>query len=839
MSEQNGNEPGELVQRESKQPRFDSMPAGTEAGYALMLADLLTKPELIEPPFSVDTRRHDDWLIGFAQSEPNLVNIISSVVSKDKNRAWELIGGSRQVRLYGDALRNVEGGAGWRHFISMQSRAYYNTSIGAITEVERWTPEPDSYMRSLYHVDPTRARLTGNPSYPLKYYPRKGRVQEWEPQDYFRTVSNPDVREDYRGIGQSAVHRCLSMAKMLVAVYEHDLTELGAEVPRGFLVTDNITRAEYDKAVAARREARQNNESTFAVDVLAFFPGNPAGKTDIRFVPYSRLPVDFNLHEFSKWTMILYSVAFGYDATEFIPVQSGSFGRGQEAEIQAEKTTYKGEADFSLEHQNHINNQLPDTLDFTYDRNDSAGDLREIEARQAEVDVLNSMYQQPAGLESIITAEQYRQLAAESNLIPGEWITGEQETDATSDTERKRRAMRDNERVYRAAEMFPNDPIELMRFDPRTNRATVRRQWNSGDEFMRSIRIYPGVDVKTRTEPAPEPDPEPAPVDPAQATDPILRMMLEHDAGCNCGTCATMPEETRTVRDRVRREWGVFRDAQPGETVYEDEDGEFIITSGDIDLAITEAGERVGQEFEDILNAEIWNPDGDGAEDQERAVSAVMLREAYWDVGAQRYRDEDGKFISAATIRAYTRESIESNRDFAGGIAERISNGQLNTNDARELIRQELKREYIRQSCAGRGGRDRMDFSDWGRMGAMLKSQYKYLDGFMNDIDSMNLTEGQIRARLNMYFESTSQAYETFNAISKGVNPADLPQYPGDGKTICMTNCKCYWDIKPVYQNGVLIGHDCRWMRTVSESCDDCIALAAKYNPLELRYEAA
>ena len=144
--------------------------------------------------------------------------------------------------------------------------------------------------------------------------------------------------------------------------------------------------------------------------------------------------------------------------------------------------------------------------------------------------------------------------------------------------------------------------------------------------------------------------------------------------------------------------------------------------------------------------------------------------------------------------------------------------------------------EYIQLGILGRGGRDQMTQSDWGRIGQMLRSQYGYLDGFMDEIANGNLTEGQIRSRLNMYYESAQSSYETMNAITRGLNFRDLPAYPADGTTICLTNCKCYWDYKEIFRNGVLIGYDCFWVRTVAESCPDCEERELSWNPISVRF---
>lgn len=816
MADEQGKTPSEagLVQRASKQPRFaeETTKPNQFSDWSGGL-DWVYREHLVEPTFQVDTREYDSWLLDFANGEPHLAGILSSVVSKDKNRAWQLVGGKRQVAVFGDRLRNVEGGAGWRHFISLQSRAYYNTNIGAITEVETVTGNAGDPMLSLYHVDSTRVKLTGRADTPLRYYPPKGKMQTWQPFDYFRTVSNPDVREDWRGVGFCAVNRCLSLTKMMIAVYEHDLEQLGAEPPKGFLVGEGVTQKVYEDAKRLRQEARRNGQSSFSIDVLALLPQQEIGKTNVQFIPYSNLPTNIsNLAELTYLLMLGYSLCFGYDPQEFYPVQGGSFGQDAQANIQSEKATYKGEADFSLEHQNHIQNTLPPTLLFEYDRNDTRGDLAEIQAQAAYIDSVNTVYAQQSHLEPVITAEQYRYLLAEKGFIPNEWTESTEEIELTSDTERARRAYRDNEQVVRSAERFPNDPVQLMRYNPANNRTTVRTLWNSGQDLRSWHKRWAGFTRRDNGDGTLSISPKKA--QPRQYKDPYLSAVL-HGGDCDCDNCSTANQwERGNARARI------IREAQEGAIVWQSTDGEVTITTGDIDLAIAEAQDNTV--LYDMLTATLM------------LSQRHIVREFTWDANAYRYRRPNGQFVSQATVRAAIRQSVESNAPFIDSIAGQLANGSVTPFDAMQQIREELKREYIRLGVAGRGGRDAMLRDDWLVIGRQLRGQYQYLSGFMSDIEGGNLTEAQIQTRLEMYFESAQQAYEAMNAMARGLDPRKLPALPSDGSTKCLTRCKCYWEFQEIFRDGKLVGFKCFWRRTVAESCETCVDRAKEWNPLEI-----
>lgn len=827
------------IERESKQPRFEAEKPGDPLGSVSYLVDWVYRSHLVEPEFSTDTRKYDDFLYDLALNEPHLIGVLSQVISKDTNRAWYLTGGVRMVRKFAERLHNVEGGDGWRHFISMQARSFYTANIGAITEIETLTGRPGDEMTSLYHVDPTETRLLNNWERPLRYYPSRGRVQDWYRDEFFRTVSMPDGREKWRGIGISAVNRCLSLAKMLIAVYEHDLEQLGASPPRGFLVGDNITKQQFDIAKAERERAKENGDLEF--DLLALFSTSAGKSTDIRFVPYSSLPTNFDLEQFTYLIMLGYALAFGYDAQEFYPIKGGSFGRGAEAEIQATKTTYKGEADFSLQYQNHVQGTLPDSLLFEFDRNDVNGDILLLNRDKAVIENVSGMYapsnrqQGETGLISRIEAREY---LVEHGVAPPEWLENpepEMQTDDTNDqtdpdqetdndadpvaeqndndpTERIRRKYRDNDALVRYAEKHGNEPICRLEYNPKNGHVKSVVLWQSGDDLRGLHRNWRGYSLPSKSELKKRDNS-------GVFRDPFLAYVAGHDSNCDCGHCVVqyIPRNL----DRFA-EYVPIKRAESGETLYED--GGVLITTGDVDLAIVEAY-ALNPDFGDLLSAQIIE-----------RMRSITMRAFSWDESARRYRYENGQFVSAARVRELTTESLDDSIDRVAALAAEYDNGALNLNDFHAIAREEIKRNHIRQYIAGRGGRDQMTPSDWGRVGRQLRDQYDYLDGFIADIDSKNLTVGQIQTRLQMYINAGNNAYWSGYLISQGLPANALPAVPGDGSTVCLTNCRCYWRQRDWIENGVLVGYKFTWVLTAVNNCVTCADRAGQWIDIEVRF---
>lgn len=189
------------------------------------------------------------------------------------------------------------------------------------------------------------------------------------------------------------------------------------------------------------------------------------------------------------------------------------------------------------------------------------------------------------------------------------------------------------------------------------------------------------------------------------------------------------------------------------------------------------------------------------------------------------YRKTRGRSLSDATLKA-ARDNYAIGKEMAvDALTNRLMNQQINIQQWVLSFRQELKKAYINQYVTGRGGIEMMTQADWGSIGGQLKRQYEFMNKFAGEIQAGRLTDAQIRQRMNLYFESSKQAYERAKATSHGL--PSLPQYPGDGNTQCRTNCKCEWVIEETETEW-----RCYWKLNPAEHCPDCIDNSQRWNPL-------
>jgi len=167
--------------------------------------------------------------------------------------------------------------------------------------------------------------------------------------------------------------------------------------------------------MAARDEKLNAAEDKYfgAVAVLA----SASATVDAKMIALSELPQNFDLKIWMDMLMYGYALCFGYDASEFWPVQYGALGRGNETQIQHEKATGKGRLDCVLGFQEQLENFLPDSIDFEFDQRDEQGDLIHASVHQAWSTVAETLYKK-AGL---VTYEEGRIILAQFGIIPDEW----------------------------------------------------------------------------------------------------------------------------------------------------------------------------------------------------------------------------------------------------------------------------------------------------------------------------------------------------------------------------------------------------------------------------------
>lgn len=450
----------EIVERkvgvdESRQPRFTTAAGAFSSIYRWAVMGMANEPGL-----RATMRQWDVWYRDFCLREPFLSGVFNSACQIDQNRGWTLTGGRNQVNRYTKVFHDLDNGEGWRTFISWQAQSYYSTQMGFVSEVGRQGKAGP--MLTLWSVDPCQCELSGDPDTPLWYYPRSGGKQEWTPDFYFRGKSLVRTSEQRLMYGYPAVARCYDLAKIMVGIYSHYQQKVGTKTPDGILTGANISESQWEEAIRARNESLLADPDNYLNSIATIMSSG----TDIPSFVLTTLSSLPDRWDFDIWTQILmrgYALAFGYQSSEFYPENAGVMGRGKEQEIQHESATGKGGKDFSLTMQEKLQAQLPPTLEFQFDERDTTGEIEDAQLQLAKAQVisaLSALTEKQGGVEtSRLTTDQILQLAAEQGVIPEDWTPQTEDVTATDEEEAEDSNEIMSERIYRAMQSFPDEPI--------------------------------------------------------------------------------------------------------------------------------------------------------------------------------------------------------------------------------------------------------------------------------------------------------------------------------------------------------------------------------------------
>lgn len=183
----------------------------------------------------------------------------------------------------------------------------------------------------------------------------------------------------------------------------------------------------------------------------------------------------------------------------------------------------------------------------------------------------------------------------------------------------------------------------------------------------------------------------------------------------------------------------------------------------------------------------------------------------------QRWRDnENGRFVSEASVRAELERTVAATYTELESLTTRLYAGSITLPQWQVAVSQSLADAHLAQSMFAVGGRANMTQANYGRVGGVLRDEYRYLANFAADISSGRISEAQALARIRQYGNATYQSYWreyanvtegniywrlsvaehcgdcVANAAGSPYTSRTIPTYPGAGATQCRGNCRCY-----------------------------------------------
>lgn len=118
---------------------------------------------------------------------------------------------------------------------------------------------------------------------------------------------------------------------------------------------------------------------------------------------------------------------------------------------------------------------------------------------------------------------------------------------------------------------------------------------------------------------------------------------------------------------------------------------------------------------------------------------------------------ESGRVRTRAEQRAAIDKLIDHIKKESKRLAAQLKAGKITKRQFEMQMRELLKSGHIISSSVGKGGRARMTFKDWGKVGSKLAWQYRYLQRFTKKASS--LSEAATVHRASLYASAVRVSY--------------------------------------------------------------------------------
>lgn len=196
------------------------------------------------------------------------------------------------------------------------------------------------------------------------------------------------------------------------------------------------------------------------------------------------------------------------------------------------------------------------------------------------------------------------------------------------------------------------------------------------------------------------------------------------------------------------------------------------------------------------------------------------MPEFKWSDDTGRFRGPNGRFLSSDRVRRIIDATLLSHTKAVQALAEQLRAHALPLGEWERRMRQEIKAIHIYSALAAKGGRAQLTPADYGRLGATVKRQYRYLDRLGAELASgQQKLDGSLTNRARLYAQAGRGTHEAtrqremrtrgFDEERNILAPSEHCEGVGScvdetargwvpvgdlipiGGRLCVTNCRC------------------------------------------------
>lgn len=198
-----------------------------------------------------------------------------------------------------------------------------------------------------------------------------------------------------------------------------------------------------------------------------------------------------------------------------------------------------------------------------------------------------------------------------------------------------------------------------------------------------------------------------------------------------------------------------------------------------------------------------------------------------WDEGERKFRDKFGRFVSRSEVRLSLDRYLDNVTSEIEGITQELVDGNRSISSWQLRMEAAIKRSHTAATAIAKGGWKQAEPRDWGKTGARVQEQYRYLSRFARQLEEGRPVNGGTVSRAMMYGLAATGTYEAIlreddiaagfdeerrllhslescpqcKAYNAGAKPDNnlgwkpSGQLPGIGEASdCLTRCRCTFE---------------------------------------------
>lgn len=132
-----------------------------------------------------------------------------------------------------------------------------------------------------------------------------------------------------------------------------------------------------------------------------------------------------------------------------------------------------------------------------------------------------------------------------------------------------------------------------------------------------------------------------------------------------------------------------------------------------------------------------------------------------WDLDAARYRDDAGKLVAEAKVRAALDTVLTAQAGHARDLTQQMIDGDLSLASWQTQMQSAIKGSHLIGTSVASGGWAQLTKSDLGWTGQRIRAQYRYLANFAGQIAAgEQALDGTALSRAEMYMEAARATYQ-------------------------------------------------------------------------------